>query len=284
MLGAGRWTTLYDLLMEAAADRAAQSARELARRLGTEHHDVLLLLGSGLSRTAEVLGGDTDCVPLDTLPYFPPYTAGGHRAHAWSVEYLGVRLLVLGGRCHLYEGLTPAEVVHPLRTGIAAGCRTVVLTAAAGGIRDDLLTGSVMVVEDHLNMTGRSPLVGPDFVDMADAYAARLRTVALATPEPAASVLAARPGVYAQLPGPQFETPAEIRMLRTAGADVVGMSMALETIAARQAGAEVLGLALVTNPAAAANASIAFAAIAEVGAAAVPAVAAIVRHVVGSLA
>jgi len=268
--------------MEAAADRAEHSARELVRRLGIDHHDVLVLLGSGLSGAAEALGAGEESVPLDTLPFFPPYTAGGHRAHAWSVDHEGVRLLILGGRCHLYEGLTPVEVVHPLRTGIATGCRTVILTAAAGGIRDDLVTGSVMVVEDHLNLTGRSPLIGPDFVDMADAYSPRLRTVALATAEPAASVLSSRPGVYAQLPGPQFETPAEIRMLRTAGADVVGMSMALETIAARQAGAEVLGLALVTNPAAAAHQTIELAAIAEVGAAAVPAVAAIVRHAIGS--
>ena len=269
--------------MEDAADRAAQSARELVRRLGTEHHDVLVVLGSGLSGTAEALGAGEESVPLDTLPFFPPYTAGGHRAHAWSFPHQGRRILVLGGRCHLYEGLTPAEVVHPLRTGIAAGCCTVVLTAAAGGIRDDLATGAVMVVDDHLNLTGRSPLVGPSFVDMADAYAPWLRALALSTPEPAASVLAARPGVYAQLPGPQFEPPAEIRMLRPAGADVVGMSMALETIAARQAGAEVLGLALVTNPAAAAHATIDVAAIADVGAAAVPAVAAVVHHVVGSL-
>ena len=283
MLCAGRRLTLYDQRMEAAADRAAHSARELARRLGIDHHDVLVLLGSGLSGAAEDLGAGEDSVPLDTLPFFPPYTAGGHRAHAWSVDYDGVRLLVLGGRCHLYEGLTPVEVVHPLRTGIAAGCRTVILTAAAGGIRDDLDTGSVMVVEDHLNLTGRSPLIGPDFVDMADAYSPRLRAVALTTAEPASSVLAGRPGVYAQLPGPQFETPAEIRMLRTAGADVVGMSMALETIAARQAGADVLGLALITNPAATGDATIEIAAIAEVGIAAVPAVASIIRHVVGSL-
>jgi purine-nucleoside phosphorylase len=270
MLGAGRYATLYDLPMDAGADRAEHSARELTRRLGIDHHDVLVVLGSGLSEAAEVLGAGENPFPLDTLPYFPPYTAGGHRAHAWSVDHEGVRLLILGGRCHLYEGLTPVEVVHPLRTGIAAGCRTVILTAAAGGIRDDLVTGSVMVVEDHLNLTGRSPLIGPEFVDMADAYAPRLRALALATAEPAASVLAARPGVYAQLSGPQFETPAEIRMLRTAGADVVGMSMALETIAARQAGAEVLGLALITNPAATGDATIEIAAIAEVGTAAVP--------------
>ncbi|HEX4434042.1 MAG TPA: purine-nucleoside phosphorylase [Acidimicrobiales bacterium] len=270
--------------MEAAADRAAHSARELARRLAIDHHDVLVMLGSGLSGTAEALGAGEEAVPLDTLPFFPPYTAGGHRAHAWSVQHRGLQLLILGGRCHLYEGLTPVEVVHPLRTGIATGCQTVVLTAAAGGIRSDLATGSVMVVEDHLNLTGRSPLIGPDFVDMADAYAPRLRALALATDGSAAPALSSRPGVYAQLPGPQFETPAEIRMLRAVGADVVGMSMALETIAARQAGVEVLGLALVTNPAAAANTTIDVGDIAQVGAAAVPDVAAIVEHVVGSLA
>ena len=284
MLRGWRRITLYSRPMEDATVRAAQSARELARRLGTEHHDVLVLLGSGLSGTAEALGAGEEPVPLDTLPYFPPYTAGGHRAHAWSIPHGGLRILVMGGRCHLYEGLTPVEVVHPLRTGVAAGCTTVILTAAAGGIRDDLATGSVMVVEDHLNLTGRSPIVGPDFVDMTDAYSPPLRAFAISSPEPAASVLAAGPGVYAQLPGPQFETPAEIRMLRTAGADVVGMSMALETIAARQAGADVLGLALVTNPAAASHATIDVAAITDVGVAAVPAVAAVVRHVLGCLA
>jgi purine-nucleoside phosphorylase len=284
MLRGVRSMTFYHRSMEDAADRAAQSARELARRLETEHHDVLVLLGTGLSGTAEALGADAGPVPLDTLPFFPPYTAGGHRARAWSVAHDGIRILVLGGRCHLYEGLTAAEVVHPLRTGIAAGCHTVILTAAAGGLRDDLATGSLMVVEDHLNLTGSSPVIGPDFVDMADAYAPALRASALTAPEPAASVLAARPGVYAHVRGPQFETPAEIRMLRTAGADVVGMSMALETIAARQAGAAVLGLALVTNPAASPDTTIDVGDIAEVGTAAVPAVAAVVRHVVVSTA
>ena len=271
--------------MDDAAERAARSARELARRIGVEHHDVLVVLGSGLSGVAEILGAEHDFVPLGTLPFFPAYTAAGHRAHGWSLELAGRRLLVLGGRVHLYEGVTPAEAVHPLRTGIAAGCTTVILTAAAGGIRADLTPGKVVVLADQLNLTGRSPLDGPEFVDMVDAYSPSLRTQALATSDPAATAaLAEQPGVYAQLAGPQFETPAEIRMLETMGADVVGMSVALETIAARAAGVDVLGLAVVTNPAAAAGTPISeLAAITSVGAAASPAVAAIVRHVVGSL-
>jgi purine-nucleoside phosphorylase len=271
--------------MDDAAERAARSAQELARRIGEQHHDVLVVLGSGLSGVAELLGAEDDYVPLDTLPFFPHYTAAGHRAHGWSVALGDHRLLVLGGRSHLYEGIEPAEAVHPLRTGIATGCTTVILTAAVGGIRDDLTTGTVVVVEDHLNLSGHSPLSGPVFVDMVDAYSPSLRALALATPDPAATaVLADKPGVYAQLRGPQFETPAEIRMLKTMGADVVGMSMALETIAAREAGVDVLGLAVVTNRAASAEAPMSEqAAIASVGTSATPAVAAVVRHVVGSL-
>ena len=275
---------LYHRPMDDATDRAVRSARELARRIGTEHHDVLVVLGSGLSGAAEVLGAGEDSVPLDTLPFFPHYGAAGHRAHGWSLELGGRRLLVLGGRCHLYEGFEPAEAVHPVRTGIAAGCTTVILTAAVGGLRDGLDTGAVMVVEDHLNLTGRSPLVGPHFVDMVDAYSPALRALALSTPGSSGAAVAGDPGVYAQVPGPQFETPAEVRMLRAAGADVVGMSMALETIAARHDGAEVLGLAVVTNPAASSGGELPeLATISAVGAAAVPTVAGIVRHVVGSL-
>ncbi len=272
--------------MDDAAERAARSARELARRTGTDRHDVLLVLGSGMTGAAELLGAGDDSLPLDTLPFFPPYTAAGHRAQGWSVPIGGRRLLVLGGRCHLYEGRGAVEAVHPLRTGVAAGCTTVILTTAVGGIRGDLAPGSLMVVEDHLNLTGASPLHGPEFVDMTDAYAPGLRALALSTPGPAGATVAPRPGVYAQTPGPQFETPAEIRMLRTVGADVVGMSMALETIAARHAGAQVLGLALVTNPAAGTappRSTGDLAGIAAVGAAAAPAVADVVRHVVGSL-
>jgi purine-nucleoside phosphorylase len=270
--------------MSDALDRATRSARELARRIGIDHHDVLVVLGSGLSSAGEILGADGPSLPLDTLPFFPTYAAAGHRTQGWSVRIEDRQVLILGGRCHLYEGLEPAEVVHPLRTGIATGCSTVILTTAVGGIRDDLTTGSIMVVEDHLNLTARSPLTGPGAIDMVGAYPAALRDLALATSEADATArLSRHPGTYAQVPGPQLETPAEINWLRVVGADVVGMSLAIETIAARDVGADVLALSLVTNRAATATVPTDVAGIHRVGADAAPAVAAIVRHVVSSL-
>ena len=270
--------------MSDALDRATRSARELARRIGIDHFDVLVVLGSGLSGAGEILGADGPSLPLDTLPFFPTYASAGHRSHGWSVCIEDRQVLILGGRCHLYEGLEPVEVVHPLRTGIAAGCSTVILTTAVGGIRDDLTTGSIMVVEDHLNFPARSPLTGPGAIDMVGAYSAKLRDLALATTDPEVTArLSPRTGVYAQVLGPQLETPAEIAWLRAAGADVVGMSMAVETIAARDAGAEVLGLSLVTNRAARAAVPTDIEGIEGVGVEAGPAVAAVVRHVVGSL-
>src|SRR5580704_15292739 len=155
---------LYHARMAEGADRAARTARELARRTGVEHHDVLVILGTGLAGTAELLGATGSSIPLATLPFFPRYTATGHHAQGWSVPIGGKMVLVFAGRCHLYEGIDISDVVHPLRTGIAAGCRTVILTAAVGGIREDLVTGSVMALADHLNLTGRSPLSGPEFV------------------------------------------------------------------------------------------------------------------------
>jgi purine-nucleoside phosphorylase len=264
-----------------AADRAARAARELARRTGVEHHDVLVILGTGLSGTAEGLGATGSAIPLATLPFFPRYTATGHHAQGWSVPIGDKTVLVFAGRCHLYEGIEMEEVVHPLRTGIATGCSTVVLTAAVGGIRDDLVTGSIVVVSDHLNLTGSSPLVGPEFVDMVDAYAPRLRELALGTA--GAPDLSLSSGVYAQVRGPQFETPAEVGMLRAMGADVVGMSMALETIAARQAGAAVLGLAVVTNAAATSEGPTDIAGVGAASARAAASVADVIRNVVMSL-
>jgi purine-nucleoside phosphorylase len=260
--------------MSDVADRATRTARELARRIDRDHHDILVILGSGLIDTAEALGASGPSIPLATLPFFPRYTATGHHATAWSVCIGSKQVLIFGGRCHLYEGIDLEEVVHPLRTGIAAGCSTVILTAAVGGINVDLPTGAVVAVSDQINLTGRTPLIGPDFIDMVDAYSPALRSLALATP----GIAPPAEGVYVQVVGPQFETPAEVAMMRTLGADVVGMSMAIETITARQAGAQVLGLAVVTNGAATSEHDIA-----QAGQAACPTVAKIVRHVVESI-
>src|ERR1700728_3344623 len=147
--------------MADALDTATRTARELARRTGVERHDVLVILGTGLAPTAERLAAAGPSIPLATLPFFPRYTATGHHAQGWSVPIGNKMVLVFAGRCHAYEGLELEEVVHPLRTGIAAGCSTVILTAAVGAIRQDLPAGSVMAVTDQLNLTGRSPLQGP---------------------------------------------------------------------------------------------------------------------------
>ncbi|GAA1686341.1 purine-nucleoside phosphorylase [Fodinicola feengrottensis] len=226
------------------AKLAADSAAALARATGVDKHDVAVVLGSGWAPAADRIGAADVEVSVSDLPGFAPPTALGHVGKVRSVTVQGRRVLVFLGRTHLYEGLGVEPVVHNVRTAAAAGCHTVVLTNAAGGINLGYRIGQPVLISDHLNLTARSPLVGADFVDLTDAYATRLRDLARTVDPDLAE------GVYAALPGPHFETPAEIRMLVTVGADLVGMSTALETIAARAAGLEVLGLSMVTNVAA----------------------------------
>ena len=178
------------------------------------------------------------------LPGFTPPTAAGHSGRVHSLHIGEHRVLVLVGRIHAYEGHDLRHVVHPVRTACATGVGTVILTNAAGGLRPDMSVGQPVLISDHLNLTARSPLVGAQFVDLVDAYSPALRALARDFDPGLAE------GVYAGLPGPHYETPAEIRMLRTIGADLVGMSTVHETIAARAAGAAVLGISLVTNLAA----------------------------------
>jgi purine-nucleoside phosphorylase len=231
--------------------RAAASAQRLADLTGRPAHDVAVVLGSGWAPAADALGSGDD-IPLAGLGGFPAVSVPGHAAAVRSVRVGQLRVLVFLGRVHLYEGHSVDTLVHGVRTAVAAGCRVVVLTNAAGGIREDFSVGQPVLVSDHLNLTGRSPLAGEPppagypsrFTDLTDLYSARLRALALAADPGLAE------GVYAALPGPHYETPAEIRMLRTLGADLVGMSTALEAIAARHLGAEVLAISLVTNPAA----------------------------------
>ncbi|WP_226360621.1 purine-nucleoside phosphorylase [Pseudonocardia sp. ICBG1142] len=224
--------------------RAHDAAAELARRTGTDTHDVAVVLGSGWRPAADVLGTPDAEVPMAELPGFVAPSAVGHGGTARSLRIGDTRVLVLLGRTHLYEGHGMDPVVHGVRTAAAAGVRTVVLTNAAGGITEGLSVGQPVLIADHLNLLARSPLQGAHFVDLTDAYSPRLRAAAR---ELDPSLVE---GVYAGLPGPHFETPAEIRMLRTLGADLVGMSTVAETIAARAAGLEVAGISLVTNLAA----------------------------------
>jgi len=223
---------------------ARQAAQFIADATGIAQHDVAIVLGSGWASAVSALGPATAVVPMAELPGFTPPSAAGHTGQMLSVGIGEHRVLVLAGRVHAYEGHDLAHVVHPVRTACAAGARVVVLTNAAGAVREDFDVGRPVLISDHLNLTARSPLIGAQFVDMVDAYAPRLRTLAREVDPELAE------GVYAGLPGPHFETPAEIAMLRTLGADLVGMSTVHETIAARAAGAEVLGVSLVTNMAA----------------------------------
>ncbi|GFG68458.1 purine-nucleoside phosphorylase [Mycolicibacter senuensis] len=223
---------------------ATQAAAVVARRTGVDSHDVAIVLGSGWAPAVAALGTPTAALPMADLPGFSAPTAAGHLGELVSIPIGTHQVLVLVGRIHAYEGHPLADVVRPVRTAVAAGANTVVLTNAAGGLREQFEVGQPVLISDHLNMTGRSPLEGAHFVDMVDAYTPALRALARQVDPTLAE------GVYAGMAGPQYETPAEIRMLRALGADLVGMSTVHEAIAARAAGAQVLGLSLVTNLAA----------------------------------
>ncbi len=235
--------------------RAAEAAEHLADRLGS--HRMAVVLGSGWAEVADGLGPTTAEVPLDSLPGAPAPTVPGHRGTLRSVRVDlpgvdGVPVLVAAGRVHLYEGHDASTVVHVVRAAVLSGCRTVVLTNAAGSLRPEVGVGTPVLISDHLNLTGDNPLCGPPppggtasrFADLSDLYSRRLRE------RMRAAVPGLVEGVYAGLRGGSFETPAEIRMLATLGADLVGMSTVLEAIAAHHLGAEVVGISLVTNLAA----------------------------------
>jgi purine-nucleoside phosphorylase len=220
---------------------AAKSAAEIHRRTGVDEHDVAIVLGSGWAPAVAELGDPVAVVPIAELTGFTPPAAQGHHGQMLSLRLGERRVLVFVGRIHAYEGHDIRHVVHPVRAACAAGARTIVLTNAAGGLREDFAVGQPVLISDHLNLTGRSPLVGAQFVDMVDAYSPRLRAIAREI-DPALAE-----GVYAGLNGPQYETPAEIRMLRTMGADLVGMPTVHDPVASRPPGAQVLAVSLVTN-------------------------------------
>jgi purine-nucleoside phosphorylase len=233
-----------ELLYENPQAAAHAAAAVLTERTGVERHDVALVLGSGWVPAADLLGETVAELAVTDLPGFPPPAVAGHAGKLRSVRAGDVRALVFLGRSHFYEGRGVEPVVHGVRTAAAAGARVVVLTNGCGGLDPSWTPGTPVLISDHINLTAASPLRGATFVDLTDLYSARLRALCREI-EPTLPE-----GVYAQFRGPQYETPAEVRMAGVLGAQLVGMSTALEAIAAREAGLEVLGLSLVTNAAA----------------------------------
>ena len=219
-----------------------ETADAAAERLG--QHDVAVVLGSGWAAALERLPAATTDVNVADLPGFAPPTAEGHAGRVLSIAVEDRRVLAFVGRHHLYEHRDVRAVAHAVRTAAAAGCSTVILTNACGSMVEAMPPGQIVLMSDHINMTGISPLEGSTFVDLTDLYSSRLRALCRmidpSLPE----------GVYVGYWGPNYETPAEIRAFRILGGDLVGMSTVLEAIAARAAGLEVLGLSLVTNRAA----------------------------------
>lgn len=229
---------------------AREAAARLAEITGVPRHDVALTLGSGWGEAAELIGETTHEIPAEQIPGFHASGVAGHSGTLRSIRTEdGRRALVIGARTHFYEGRGVHAVVHGVRTAAAAGARTMILTNGCGGLQPDYAPGQPVLIRDHLNLTAASPLVGAHFVDLTDLYSPRIREIAREADPSLAE------GVYLQLPGPHYETPAEIRMARTLGADLVGMSTVLEAIAARAAGMEVFGISLVTNLAAGISAS-----------------------------
>jgi purine-nucleoside phosphorylase len=226
-------------------ETAQDAARALISKLG-EQPQIALVMGSGWVPAADALGEPVADFPVSDLPGFLPPEALGHAGRIRAVRLPGSERLALIflGRTHYYEGHGVGRVVHAVRTAAAAGCTALVLTNGCGGVNPDYSVGEPVLISDHLNLTATSPLVGAKFVDLTDLYSARLRALCKEV-DPSL-----KEGVYIQLTGPHYETPAEIRMVRTLGADLVGMSTVLEAIAAREAGMEVLGISLVTNMAA----------------------------------
>ena len=236
-------------------DRVQAAARAVAEQLDLESPEVAVVLGSGLGGVADRLTQSRG-LPYASLPGFPETTVAGHPGRLVAGRLGGRTVVLLCGRVHGYEGYPASEVGFGVRVAAAVGVRTLIVTNAAGGVDAAMQPGEIVAISDHINLTGTSPLTGPNderlgprFVDMTDAYDSRLRALALAV-GPAILGRPLREAIYAGMAGPAYETPAEVRLLRTLGAGLVGMSTVHEVITARHAGLSVLGLSLVANPAA----------------------------------
>ena len=238
---------VHNLLDDQAAaplEVAREAAAIIAERSGVASHDIALTLGSGWGKAADALGETVAEIAAEDVPGFTKSAVAGHSGTIRSVRMpSGHHALIIGARTHFYEGHGVRRVVHSVRTAAAAGAKVMVLTNGAGGLNPEWAPGTPVLIRDHINLTAASPLEGATFVDLTDLYSTRLRQLVHATDQ-------LDEGVYVQFRGPHYETPAEVRMAGIMGGDIVGMSTALEAIAAREAGMEVLGLSLITNAAA----------------------------------
>lgn len=233
------------MAIENPQELAAEAARVIADKSGVDRHHLALTLGSGWGGAADLIGEVVAEIDATDIPGFSAPSVVGHGGKITSIRLKsGHYALILGARTHYYEGKGVRAVAHGVRTAAATGARICILTNGCGSTVPEWGPGTTVLLSDHLNLTATSPIEGANFVDLTDLYSSKLRGIAHSIdpelPE----------GVYTQFPGPHYETPAEVKMARTLGGDLVGMSTALEAIAAREAGMEVMGISLVTNHAA----------------------------------
>jgi purine-nucleoside phosphorylase len=258
---------------------AATAAADIARLTGVENHDIALTLGSGWGKAADIIGETVATIPATEVTGFSKPALEGHVGTLRSIRTPdGKNVLVIGARTHYYEDHGVRRVVHSVRTAAATGAKIMVLTNGAGGIRETWTPGQPVLISDHINLTADSPLEGATFIDLTDLYSSRLRDVARSV-DPSLDE-----GVYTQFRGPHYETPAEVQMAKVIGGHIVGMSTALEAIAAREAGMEVLGFSLITNLAAGIQKTpLSHAEVIEAGREAEPVISALLARVVEAL-
>jgi purine-nucleoside phosphorylase len=274
--------TLPNPLDDLAADPfeiAAEAADDIARLTGVPRHDIALTLGSGWGGAAELIGETVATLPATEVTGFSKPALEGHVGTLRSVVTpRGKHVLIIGARTHYYETRSPRRVVHSVRTAAATGARTMVLTNGAGGIKPSWKPGTPVLISDHINLTAATPLEGATFIDLTDLYSLRLRDIARSI-DPSLDE-----GVYCQFTGPQYETPAEVRWAKAIGGHIVGMSTALEAIAARQTGMEILGFSLITNMAAGIQTTpLSHQEVMEAGQAAGPVISSLLARVIGAM-
>lgn len=257
---------------------ARQAAQQIAEITGVPRHDIALTLGSGWSKAADLIGETVAEIPATDIVGFSRPAVEGHVGTIRSIRTeSGRHALIIGARTHFYEDHGVRRVVHSVRTAAATGASIMVLTNGAGGLKESWTPGTPVLISDHINLTASSPLEGATFIDLTDLYSARLRSIARSV-KPSLDE-----GVYVQFRGPHYETPAEVQMAGRMGGHIVGMSTALEAIAAREAGMEVLGLSLITNLAAGLGEPLSHAEVIAAGKDAEPVISALLADVVNAI-